>query len=454
MTRSKTSAPSPARRVAFDVLRRVETESAYASVLLASIARETLSADDLALATEITLGVLRWRKTLDHLIELDSNRRIDRLDMPVVIALRIGLYQLRYLDRVPASAAVNESVKLVKYAKVASAGSLVNAVLRRAAGRAKQAAGAELTDPLERLAVQLSHPRWLLERWVGLLGEQEAAQLAAANNLPPATAFRINVRSSANTALALLETEGVRARPSPLVDGAFVVESGRITPDSEAVTRGLIYLQDEASQAVSLMLDPQPGERVLDLCAAPGSKTTHIASLARDQAWVIACDLRPRRLLTLTASCRRLGLTSIDALAADAGEPLPFAERSVHFDRVLVDAPCSGTGTLRQNPEIRWRLAGNDIARLSQLQLMLLGRGSLLVRDGGRLVYSTCSIEPEENEDVVSQFLRQNPQFRVTPPRNDQGISPELITKSGFMRTFPHRHGTDGFFAAVLQRQE
>lgn len=449
MTRpSQNSLPSPARRVAFDVLRRVETEAAYASAILASITRDTLSVEDLALAHEITLGVLRWRKMLDHLIELNSKRSIDRLDLPVLIALRIGLYQLRYLDRIPQSAAVNESVKLVKYAKVASAAAFVNAVLRKAATQATIAGSEDITDHLEQLAVNLSHPRWLLERWIALLGEQEAAQLAIANNQPPSTAFRVNIgRGSTESALALLEREGVRSRPSSIVDGAFLVEGGRITPDSEAMTRGLVYLQDEASQAVSRLLDPRAGERVLDLCAAPGSKSTHIASLSNDQAWVIACDLRPRRLLTLRASCRRMGLTSIDPIAADATASLPF-DPAMRFDRVLIDAPCSGTGTLRQNPEIKWRLDPADVSRLSKLQLMLLHRGSLLIREGGRLVYSTCSIEPEENEQVVSKFLEQNPQFQLKRPE----ISAELITREGFMRTFPHRHGTDGFFAAVLQR--
>jgi 16S rRNA (cytosine967-C5)-methyltransferase len=344
---------------------------------------------------------------------------------------------------------VNESVKLVRHARIASAAGFVNAVLRRAAADPRHSVGDETADPIDRMAVQLSHPRWLLERWIGFLGEAETAQLAAANNSPPRIAFRVNTRrATADAATSLLRAKGIVTRPSRSVAGAFVVEHGRISPDSEAVTDGLIYLQDEASQAVSLLLNPRPDERVLDLCAAPGSKTTHLAILANDQAWIVACDRRPPRLSTLMASCRRMRITSVDALAANAAEALPFLDSAMGFDRVLIDAPCTGTGTLRQNPEIKWRLESRDIARLSELQSSLLQQGGRLLRKGGRLVYSTCSIEPEEDELVVAKFLDEHPGFQVVRP----AILGDWTTKEGFVRTFPHRDGTDGFFAAVLER--
>jgi 16S rRNA (cytosine967-C5)-methyltransferase len=231
------------------------------------------------------------------------------------------------------------------------------------------------------------------------------------------------------------------------VPGAFVVESGAAAI-ADAAERGIIYIQDEASQLVSLLLDAQAGERVLDLCAAPGSKSSHIAALTRGESWVVACDIHPHRLATLAATCRRLAVKSIDALAMDATRQLPIVESAPRFDRALIDAPCTGTGTLRRNPEIKWRLAPDDPSRLAEIQLGLLARSVDAVRAGGRLVYSTCSIEREENESVVGRFIESGAPFRLVRP----AAHDDLITDEGFVRTYPHRHEMDGFFAAVLER--
>lgn len=448
--KQRTAAVSPARRAAFDILRRVESGSAYASVLIAALAEEELSREDLALAQELVLGVLRWRGSLDYFIERYAGRALRDLDLPVLIALRMGLYQLRYLTRIPQSAAVNESVNLVKRARVASATGLVNAVLRKGARHLDENTGQASADPIERASVELSHPRWMLERWQSWLGGDQTRALALANNETPAAAFRVNpLRAAVNDVLAALEAEGLTVRKSELAPGAFVVESGPARAVNEAARRGLIYVQNEASQLVSILLEPRRGDRVLDLCAAPGSKSSHIAALTGDGAWIVACDLHAHRLRTLQATCLRLGITRIDALRLDAAEALPFA--AAHgFDRVLVDAPCSGTGTLRANPEIKWRLSPHDITRLAKLQLALIERAAQSVASGGRLVYSTCSIEREENEDIVYRFLDGNSRFRVIEP-DARG---DLITGDGFVRTFPHRHGSDGFFAAVLEKVE
>lgn len=447
--KSHTSSVSPARRAAFDILRRAESESAYASVLVARLVESGLSREDRALAQEIVLGVLRWRLSLDYLIERYSDRSIARLDLPVVIALRIGLYQLRYLARVPQSAAVNESVNLVKRARATSAASLVNAVLRTAARHPEIKAGDGIADALERASIELSHPRWMLERWQAWMGEHESNALALANNSPPPVAFRVNtLRAAAGEVLKALKADGVTTRESEIAPGAFVVEAGPASALSQAATQGLIYVQDEASQLVSILLDPHPGHRILDLCAAPGSKSSHIAALTQDKAWIIACDPHSHRLATLRSTCRRLGIDSIDALALDATQTLPVLKGTPRFDRILVDAPCTGTGTLRGNPEIKWRLALDNVTRLAELQRSLLQRAGLFVAAGGRLVYSTCSIEREENEDVVNRFLESNTPFRLSEPN----ARADLITADGFLRTFPHRHGSDGFFAAVLER--
>lgn len=431
------------------MLRRVESEASYASTLLASLHRSGLSPVDRALAQEIVLGVLRWRRALDHFIERYSHRSIDKIDLPVLIALRMGLYQLRHLSRVPQSAAVDESVKLVKRAGLASAAGLVNAVLRNAARNLDEAAAGDIDDPLERTSIETSHPAWMLKRWQQSFGQEEAALLAMANNRPGPTAFRVNtLRATTDEVLTALRSDGVKFAASESVPGAFVAESGAAIASSEATLTGLIYLQDEASQLVSLLLEPAPNETVLDLCAAPGSKSSHIAALAGDHCWIVACDLHPHRLKTLSNTCKHLGVHSVDSLAADAMRGLPIIASAGRFDRALVDAPCTGTGTLRENPEIKWRLAPGDISRLAELQLELLITAADAVRGGGRLIYSTCSLEPEENEEVIRRFLERDSRFRTAEP-----VAPDtLITSDGFVRTFPHRHGMDGFFAAVLEK--
>ena len=445
---------SPARRAAFDTLRRVEAEGAYSSPLVAALSESDLSREDRALAQEITLGVLRWQKSLDYCIERYSRRKAASLDLPVLIALRMGLYQLRHLTRIPASAAVNESVNIVKRSRARSAHGFVNAVLRNAARHLEDAAGEGIDTEMERVAVELSHPRWLIERWAARLGAAEARELAAANNRHPQTALRVNTLAttesdtSESDALRLLESRGVTLLRSSYVPGAFVVESGPASEVQQAVARGLIYLQDEASQLVSQLLDAKSGERVLDLCAAPGSKSSHLAALTENGALIVACDIHQHRLAQLAATCNRLGAHSVSPVVLDATGELPFLAQARRFDRVLIDAPCSGTGTLRRNPEIKWRLAPDGPARLAEVQLSLLNRATQVIGKGGRLVYSTCSIEVEENESVINRFIDDGAPFRVIQP----DAHADLITAEGFVRTFPHRHDTDGFFAAVLER--
>jgi 16S rRNA (cytosine967-C5)-methyltransferase len=440
---------SPARRAAFDILRRVEAEGAYASVLVSALPQSNLSREDRALAQEIALGVLRWQRSLDYFIERYSRRPVKRLDLSVLISLRMGLYQLRHLTRVPQSAAVNESVNLVKIARAASAAGMVNAVLRNAARHIEEAPGAGIDDAAERMSVEVSHPSWMLERWATWIGETESRALALANNEPPLATFRVNtLRATVDEALPQLRDEGLTARPSQYVPGAFVVEGGPPSAITQAAERGLIYLQDEASQLVSLLLEPNSGERILDLCAAPGSKSSHIAALAGEDTWIVACDIHPRRLATLSATCHRLGIGSVYAVALDATSEMPVLESAQKFDRVLIDAPCSGTGTLRRNPEIKWRLAPDDIERLSDVQFSLLERGAGMLASGGRLVYSTCSIEREENEGVIQRFIESGAPFRLLQPK----AHADLITADGFVRTFPHKHRTDSFFAAVLEK--
>jgi 16S rRNA (cytosine967-C5)-methyltransferase len=446
VTPGKPPAISPARRAAFDILRRVESEGSYASALLAAL--DHLSREDRALAQELTLGVLRQQKTLDYFIEQYSQRKIKKLDLPVILALRLGLYQIRFLSRIPQSAAVNESVNLVKRARKTSAAALVNGALRNATRHLGENPVEAISDQSERLAVELSHMPWMLERWAASFGEAEMRRLALANNQTPEASFRINtLRADREEVLAGLTQAGVKLRTSGIAEGAYISEGGQAGSLTPLVEQGLIYLQDESSQLVSLLLDVKAGQRILDLCAAPGSKTTHLAALSENRAQIIACDIHAHRLETLVATCQRLGVTSVEPLQLPASGELPFAEAET-FDRVLIDAPCSGTGTLRRNPEIKWRLTPDDIRRLAELQFNLLARGAAVLKPGGRLIYSTCSLEREENEEVIEKFLAANREFEVV-----RASAPaDCLTAEGLVRTFPHRQGSDGFFAAVLEK--
>ncbi|HYV83875.1 MAG TPA: 16S rRNA (cytosine(967)-C(5))-methyltransferase RsmB [Pyrinomonadaceae bacterium] len=418
---------SPARVAAFNILQQVEN-GVFSSVLLAA-ENPHLQPLDRALCHELVLGVLRWQLFLDRLVEHFSKRRVESLDAAVRIALRIGLYQLRFLTRIPASAAVNESVSLVRAARLSSATAFVNAVLRRAVREAEYDPATEISDPLEKIAVQTSHPVWLIERWASSFGVEEAEAFARANNTVPRTAFRIVAnRANQSDVLSKLSAAGATLESSDIVNGAWRV-SGATSLLREMSIAGEIYLQDEASQLVADAMEVKRGERVLDLCAAPGGKTTLMADRAGDAAFIVAADRSSTRMATVVSTTRLHELKSITPVILDATEQLPFERES--FDRVLVDAPCSGTGTLRANPEIRWRLAPTDFANFAAQQKRILSRAVAVLKPGGRLVYSTCSVEREENEEVI------------------ETIDLKLIKT---LRTWPHREGADGFFVGIFQK--
>jgi 16S rRNA (cytosine967-C5)-methyltransferase len=442
---SVSAAISPARRAAFEILLRVE-EGAYASVLLATREQE-LTPLDRALCHELVMGVLRWQLWLDKLIEYYANRKVAELDVAVRLILRLGLYQLRFLSRVPASAAVNESVNLVNFARFRSASGLVNAVLRRATREPDHDPAATIDDPIERTAVATSHPPWLIERWTKAFGREEAGAFARSNNEPAPVAFRVvKNRAQPSEVIEQLQRSGASLIPSRIASGAWRI-SGGASLLSKLVAEGKVYLQDEASQLVAGVLRAEPGDRVLDLCAAPGSKTTQIADIASDSAIIVASDLHEHRLRTVVHAAQTQGFSSIHCVALDGLQSLPVGRNA--FDRVLIDAPCSGTGTLRRNPEIRWRISPADIQELSQRQKQLLFNAAGTIKPGGRLVYSTCSVEIEENEDVRQAFLENNQSFRSV----ELPLDSAFLTSSGAARTWPHRDGTDGFFICAFERK-
>jgi 16S rRNA (cytosine967-C5)-methyltransferase len=424
---------SPARTAAFDILVRIAKEKAFSSVLL-PIFEAQLARSDAALCHEITLGVLRRQLYLDRVIDDLAGGK--RLDAEIRVSLWIGLYQLIFLSKIPPHSAVDESVNLVLRAKKRSAKGFVNAILRRFL---REAPKVGFIDEIDRISTTTSHPKWLLEKWIRDHGIDTASRLAAANNDIPRSAFRI-LRESA----AVDELTG-NCRRSEDAPGCWVIEK----PDQrflKLAEEGAIYLQDEGSQIVGSAVNVPDRGRFFDVCAAPGGKTGLIARKSPHGSLIVAGDLHRTRAGHLLENCERQVPGRVSVFQYDAVVSLPFTEKS--FDAVLVDAPCSGTGTIRHNPELRYFLEESDLAELQKKQLAILENASKVVVSGGELIYSTCSLEPEENEQIAADFLDRNPDYRVVPPR----VSGRLVTTEGFARTWPHRDGVDGFFIAAFKR--
>ena len=453
---------SAARRIAFDVLQRVEAEDAYASDELHAALDADIKTTDAALATELTMGVLRRRGTLDFLLERNLEKPVARLDLPVALALRLGLYQLRFMRKVPTHAAVNESVELVKRARKASAASLVNAVLRKAARESNKPIAdfmPQAAPIVERLAIIHSHPQWLIERWLARIGETATIALLEANNCTPRLTCSLNEANAREAIFEELAAAHLRVEPGRLLRNAFSV-SGGSPSRTKAFREGSISIQDEASQAVPLLLDVKSGDRVLDLCAAPGGKTAVLARTAGESGFVLAADLYVHRLRACKAQFDRLRLDRIHLVAIDAEKPLPFARQ---FERILVDAPCSGTGTLARHPEIRWRLKSEQLDEFHRLQGAILRNAIAHAAPGGRILYSTCSMEPEENERVIDEAIKTGNVRRADTRELSNALWPHLATnlnapqffdEAGAFRTSPARDGTDGFFGALLIKEK
>ncbi len=433
---------SPARIAAFEILKKIEEEKSFSSVLL-PVYEETLQANDRALCHELALGILRNQIYLDRVIEFLSGKKLAKLDLAVVLSLRLGLFQILFLDKIPARAAINESVNLVYRAKKHSASGFVNAVLRRAT---REKIALKFADELDEVSVKTSHPRLLIKKWTEQFGFEETKKLAAANNETPSLVFRLTNNSDENT-LSTLYKIGLEITESKIVENAWKVSKSNEMLQLFADT-GKIYFQDQASQLIGQMIDLQATENFLDVCAAPGSKTTLIngKQKTKNANLFVAGDFYEHRLRSLRENCFRQGANNVKFVRYDAKETMPFAEES--FNVILLDAPCSGTGTIRHNPEIRHFLQASDFVELSKKQLNILKNASKLLKQGGRLIYSTCSLEREENETIVEIFLSGENNFRKILPN----VSERFLTSEGFARTFPERDDTDGFFVAVFEK--
>ncbi len=453
---------SAARKIAFDILSRVASQDAYASDLLHAELTAKVKSEDAALATELTMGVLRQKRLLDFLIETYSRKRGGAIDVEVAIALRLGIYQLRFLDRIPARAAVNESVELVKRARKRSAATFVNAILRRAADNSQTPVATLIPGNLpqsEHLAILYSHPAWLIERWLKEFGEWRTIALLESNNRTPETAGAFLFAEGREEDIKSLERSGIRITPGRWLRDAFRASGGDISR-APVFRRGRVSVQDEASQIVPRLLNVRAGNSVLDLCAAPGGKTVTLARAAGTGALVVATDRHAHRLRTMRAQLERVDLKDVRLAEIDATRPLPFRQK---FKRILVDAPCSGTGTLARNPEIRWRLSPDDLAEFHTRQVAMVVSALSHLEDGGRLVYSTCSLEFDENERVIEVALANRTGFRrVARAEVEAAIAPHLVSganvaslfdASGAFHTFPPEHQTDGFFAIAIERR-
>ncbi len=440
-----TTKTTSARRSALRVLDACRKNGAWADAALsAELRRENLDAADAALASRIVYGVLQNRMLLDHYIGAYCTQRIDHLQQPLPDILRIGAYQMLFLDKIPDSAAVSESVELAKAAKRGAAAGLVNAVLRNLS-RNKAQLPALPTAPVERLCVETSHPRWLVERAASILGLEEAGAFLRANNEIAPISVQVNPLKTTTDALAReLSGAGISVKPHPWAPDCLELGGVGDLTTLPAFYRGEFIVQDAAARLTSLAAGAAPEIRMLDVCAAPGGKSFSDAFAMRDSGRIVACDLHENKLKRIRDGAARLGLTRIETAAADGRVFRPEWENA--FDVVLCDVPCSGLGIIRKKPDIRYK-EPDGFAGLPAIQGAILANASRYVRPGGVLVYSTCTILPEENEDVTDAFLRQNGAFSYEAFDLPRGSAADRLT------LWPQRDGTDGFYIAKMRKK-
>jgi 16S rRNA (cytosine967-C5)-methyltransferase len=442
-----------ARETALKILYEVNEQGAYSNIALnRHLAADGFSDTDRAFITEIVYGSVKWRLALDRVIAHYSSMRMDKLSPWILNILRMGAYQLLYMTRVPASAACNESVKLAgRYGHRASAG-YVNAVLRSIAGNGADAAlPPKEADLADYLSVKYSYPRWLTGKYIGLFGSGFAESLLDAGNGTPELTVRANtLRITTPGLIERLNKEGVEAVPGRYAAEAVIIKSHVQVANLKAFQEGLFQVQDESSMLPAAVLAPMPGEAVLDACSAPGGKATHIAQLMKNRGIIVAGDIHKHKLKLVDDTALRLRIDIIKSEIRDAAVPDERYDKA--FDRVLLDAPCTGLGITRRKPDIKWAREEKDIESISALQKDMIRAVSQSVKPGGVLVYCTCTVLPEENEEIVTDFLENNPEFKgdeiaqYLPP----GIA---VHAKGFMlQIYPNRDGIDGFFIARLRR--
>ena len=442
------------RQLAGEILLKVDCQKAYADILLDHACKRTgLNERDRALLTELIYGTLRWRGNIDAHLSQQLSRSLADTDAFVRNLLRLTVYQLFFLDKIPDYAAVNEAVELAKRHRGSKTGGFVNGVLRNLLRQKQNPTKTKADDhSVTTLAAEYSHPEWLVRRWLDEFGRREAGALMLANNQRAPLVLRVNrLKSSREELLARLLGQAMAASATPWSPDGIILESGGAVENLPGFAEGLFQVQGESSQLVAYLLAPSPGERILDACAAPGGKTTHIADLMTDSGELIALDTSARGVERICENIARLKLHSIQVARADTTKALS-GKLSAPYDRILVDAPCSGLGTLRSHPEIKWQRQEADIRRLSGLQAKILERVANYLKPGGVLVYSTCTLAREENELVVEAFLAQHKQFELEDAARYLPQAARHMVRGGYFQALPQRDNTDGFFAARLRK--
>ena len=441
------------RAICLDILNRIEKADSHLDRLLTDSFKRYrhLTPLDRAFLTELTYGVIRWREKLDWVIRLFSNIPLEKIELGILNTLRLGLYQILFLSRTPSSAAVNESVELAKRIRGKGGAGFVNGVLRSSIREKDEIHYPEIAeDPILHISISQSHPLWLVQRWVKEMGVEETLKVCKLNNQISSLTLRTNtLKMNRKDLIEKLRREELKPLPTTYSEEGIVLTDPPPTSELPFLKEGLYIIQDEASQLVTSILDPKPGERILDACAAPGGKTTHMAQRMENQGEIYALDLSKRRLDLIEKASQILGIKIIKTIKADATKLLPIS-KGLGFDRVLADVPCSGFGTLRRNPDLKWRRGEEDIKRLSEVQSSILGNLSHYIKDGGILVYSTCTVFREENEDVIEKFLEGHPEFKLDWMGNVLPEKLQPFIQKGFFKTFPPRNGMDGFFVARM----
>lgn len=448
-----------ARQLALSVLDRLEDSSQFPKHILEQAFQSAshLNERDRAFTVHLVQGVLRWRLRLDWIIQQGVHFPFRKIETPVLNILRTALYQILFMDRVPESAAVNEAVKQVKTIASSHVVRFVNGLLRNICRERQRIAFPDRRhDPVRYMSVCHSYPAWLVEKWIREMGIESAEGMLSAGNRIPTLTIRTNtMKTDRENLMCRLASEGVSAERTLFSPEGIALERGAGSIDQlNAFKEGLFQVQSEPAQICSHLLRAESGERILDVCAGLGGKSTHMAQLMKSEGEVLGLDTNPKRLLRLARDARRLGVNCIHAVAADAGNP-PFCVSGRLFDKILIDAPCSALGTLSRHPDAKWFRHESDIRRLSRLQKKILNCAAPLLRKGGKMLYVTCTVSQEENDAVVDDFLEKNKKMGLIDLREyvpQWGLP--LIDDYGFFRTFPHVHGMDGFFGALLVRAD
>lgn len=444
-----------ARETALRVLYDVHEKGAYPNIALKQYLEDERLRDlDRAFVTELVYGTVKWTLTIDWHIRQFSKVRLKKISPWILNIIRLGIYQLLYMDKIPVSAACNESVNLAKKYGHAATSGFVNGILRTVArNREALEYPDRQADRVEYLVVRYSHPRWMVEQWLARYGEEFTESLLQANNSIADLTVRVNrLKTDAGTLAEKLQKEGVAVRPARYMEIALVLEQTSSIARLEAFREGLFQVQDESSMLVGRVLNPMAGQLVVDVCSAPGGKATHAAELMDNVGTVLARDIHPHKIHLIEEAAHRLGISIIQAAQQDAVQADPMLTGKA--DRVLVDAPCTGLGIIRRKPDIKWTRKPEDKKDIMALQKTILETAATYVKPGGELVYSTCTIEPEENEMLFLQFLEEHPAFAPVDitPLLPQPLQLESAHK-GYIQLYPNVQGMDGFFISKMKKR-